>query len=96
MNNMLDFMKEMDEEKKREYKKFLKHIINTAGKSKFRVSNIGLCNEHRLPVIAGPIGYINKLEREGIVAREYSSNSRTEYVLAQDPEKLRKKLEDVV
>lgn len=93
----LSFLLDMEDGKREEYTKTLNWILDLEerGVSKWRVSNIGICKESRLPVIPTKIGYINKLESEGIVKRVYSSNSRTEYALAYPPPKVREALDEL-
>lgn len=85
----------MGRDHRKKYIEFIEHILDRVGGGPFRVSNIGICKERKLPVIAGPIGYINKMESEGLIKRAYSSNSRTEYQFAHDPEKVRREISRV-
>jgi hypothetical protein len=92
----LSFLAEINQEKRQGYIMTLRQIIeiHRRGINQWRFTPIGMIKERILPVVHAPAGYINKLEREGIIKRVYSSNTRTIYTLAYPYEVVERELQN--
>jgi len=91
----LDFLIEMDKEKREEYMIEIVQIVKAEDQAdEWRFSQT-FKPKSRYPVIRAKTGHITKLENEGIVTRTYSSNSKTRYQLNVSREELQREINEL-
>ena len=91
----LDFLIEMDKEKREEYMIEIVQILKPEDQAnEWRFSQT-FKPKSSYPAVRAKTGHITKLENEGIVTRTYSSNSKTRYQLAVPQEEIRRELNEL-